>query len=66
MSSKSEKKQADGDVAPEVTEDQGIREGRPNPGNPAQQRNNEHKSGYGGDGGKPRTSSQDREKTRES
>ncbi len=66
MSSKSEKKQADGDVAPEVTEDQGIREGRPNPGNPPQQRSKEHKSGYGGEGGNPRTSSQDREKTRES
>jgi hypothetical protein len=62
MSFKSEKKQADGDGAPEITEDQGIREGRPNPGNPPQQRNNEHKSGYGGEGGEPRTSSQDREK----
>lgn len=65
MSSKSEKKQADGDTAPEVTEDQGIREGRPNPGSPAQQRDTEHKSGYGGEGGEPRTSTQDREKPRE-
>ena len=65
MSSKSEKKQpnqADGDVAPEITEDQGIREGRPNPGNTPQQHDKEHKSGYGGDGGEPRTSSHDREK----
>ena len=62
MSSKSEKKQADGDVAPEVTEDQGIREGRPNPGNPPNQGNTEHKSGYGGEGGKPRNSSNEREK----
>ena len=62
MSSKSEKKQADGNEAPEVTEDQGIREGRPNPGNPPQQRDNEHKSGYGGEGGEPRSSSQEREK----
>lgn len=66
MSSKSEKKQADGGVAPEVTEDQGIREGRPNPGNPAQQRDTQHKSGYGGEGGEPRTSSQEREKPRKS
>lgn len=64
MSSKPEKKQADGDTKPEITEDQGIREGRPNPGNPPQQRDNEHKSGYGGDGGAPRTSSQDRETPR--
>ncbi len=62
MSSKPEKKQADGDTAPEITDDQGIREGRPNPGNPAQQRDNEHKSGYGGEGGEPRTSSNEREK----
>jgi hypothetical protein len=62
MSSKSEKKQADGDAAPEITEDQGMRDGRPNPGNVPEQRTNEHKSGYGGDGGEPRTSSHDREK----
>lgn len=66
MSSKSEKKQADGDEAPEVSEDQGIREGRPNPGNPPDQHDNEHKSGYGGEGGIPRTSSHDREKPRKS
>ncbi len=66
MSSKSEKKQADGGVAPEVTEDQGIREGRPNPGNQPQQRDTQHKSGYGGEGGEPRTSSQEREKPRKS
>ena len=66
MSSKSEKKQADSETAPQVAEDQGIREGRPNPGNPAEQRNNEHKSGYGGEGGEPRTSSQEREKPRKS
>lgn len=62
MSSKSEKKQADGDAAPEITEDQGMRDGRPNPGNPSEQRDSEHKSGYGGEGGEPRTSTQDREK----
>lgn len=66
MSSKSEKKQADGDAAPEVTEDQGIREGRPGPSGPPQQHGNVHKSGYGGEGGEPRTSSQDREKPRKS
>ena len=43
------------------TEDQGQRSGRPNPGNPAQDHEREHKSSYGGEGGKPRTSSDERE-----
>jgi hypothetical protein len=31
--------------------------GNPNPVNPNKARSTEHKSGYGGDGGEPRTSS---------
>lgn len=34
--------------------------GTPNPGNPNDERSTEHKSGYGGEAGKPRTSSDDR------
>ena len=41
--------------------DQGQRSGRPNPGNPAEDHEREHQSGYGGQGGKPRTSSDKRE-----
>lgn len=40
---------------------QGQRSGRPNPGNPAEDHEREHKSGYGGDGGEPRASSNERE-----
>lgn len=42
-------------------EDQGQRSGRPNPGNPARDHEREHRPGYGGEGGKPRTSSNERE-----
>ena len=45
----------------ERTGDQGQRSGRPNPGNPAEDHEREHKSSYGGEGGKPRTSSDTRE-----
>lgn len=45
----------------ERTTDQGQRSGRPNPGNPAEDHEREHKSGYGGEGGKPRTASNERE-----
>lgn len=34
--------------------------GTPNPGNPNDERSTEHKSGYGGEAGKPRTSSDER------
>jgi hypothetical protein len=37
--------------------------GTPNPGDPNDERSTEHKSGYGGEGGKPRTSSDDRQRT---
>lgn len=42
-------------------EDQGQRSGRPNPGNPAEDHEREHKSSYGGEGGEPRTGSHERE-----
>ncbi len=45
----------------ERTSDQGQRSGRPNPGNPAEDHEREHQSGYGGQGGRPRTSSDKRE-----
>jgi hypothetical protein len=34
--------------------------GTPNPGNPNDEHSTEHKSGYGGEAGQPRTSSNDR------
>jgi hypothetical protein len=37
--------------------------GMPNPVDPNTARSTEHKSGYGGEGGEPRTSSDDRGKT---
>ncbi len=43
------------------TSDQGQRSGRPNPGNPAEDHEREHQSGYGGQGGQPQTSSDKRE-----
>jgi hypothetical protein len=42
-------------------EDQGQRSGRPNPGDPSQDHEREHKSSYGGEGGSPRTGSHERE-----
>lgn len=42
-------------------DDQGQRSGRPNPGNPAEDHEREHKPSYGGEGGKARTGSQERE-----
>lgn len=36
--------------------------GTPNPVDPNEKRSNEHKSGYGGEGGAPRTSSDDRQR----
>lgn len=43
------------------SEDQGQRSGRPNPGSPAEDHEREHKPSYGGEGGEPRTSSDERE-----
>ena len=43
------------------TSDQGQRSGSPNPGNPAEDHRREHKPSYGGEGGEPRTSSDERE-----
>ncbi len=37
-----------------------TRSGTPNPTDPNKLRSTEHKSGYGGEGGEPRTSSDDR------
>lgn len=37
--------------------------GTPNPADPNGTRNNEHQSGYGGDGGDPKTSSNERQRS---
>jgi len=39
-----------------------MRSGNPNAVDPDKARSREHKSGYGGEGGEPRTSSDDRQK----
>lgn len=39
-----------------------TRSGTPNPTDPNKMHSNEHKSGYGGEGGEPRTSSDERQR----
>lgn len=49
----------------DATEDSGdMRSGNPNAVEPDKARSQEHKSGYGGEGGEPRTSSDDRQQKR--
>jgi hypothetical protein len=38
--------------------------GTPNPADPNQHRNNEHQSGYGGEGGEPKSSSDERQRSK--
>ena len=47
------------DQAPAENADE-TRSGTPNPTDPNKLRSTEHKSGYGGEGGEPRTSSDER------
>jgi len=63
MASDKRMEQAPSKTEKDRTSDQGQRSGRPNPGNPAEDHEREHKSSYGGEGGKPRTSSNEREPT---
>lgn len=56
--------QAPSETDKDRTEDQGQRSGRPNPGNPAEDHEREHKPSYGGEGGRPRTGSHEREPTK--
>jgi len=60
MASRREQEQGTKPPADQGDGDQGTRSGRPNPEDvPSHPR--EHKSGYGGEGGSPRTSTEKRE-----
>lgn len=53
--------QASSETDKERVNDQGQRSGRPNAGDPSEDHEREHKPSYGGEGGEPRTSSNERE-----
>jgi hypothetical protein len=60
MASRKERGQTDGTPTKQGDGDPGTRSGQPNPEN-VPSHPNEHKSGYGGEGGAPRTSTDKRE-----
>jgi hypothetical protein len=60
MTRRDSKEQMDSDDKTPAENAGETRSGTPNSADPNRMRSNEHKSGYGGDGGKPRTSSDER------
>jgi hypothetical protein len=60
MTHRDSKEQMDSDSKTPAENADETRSGTPNPTDPNRMRSNEHKSGYGGDGGEPRTSSDER------
>ncbi len=62
MTRQDSKEHMDSDDDTPVENADETRSGTPNPTDPNKMRSNEHKSGYGGEGGEPRTSSNDRPK----
>jgi len=60
MTHRDSKEQMDSDDQTPAENAGETRSGTPNSTDPNRMRSNEHKSGYGGDGGKPRTSSDER------
>ena len=60
MTRKDSKEQMDSDAKTPAENADETRSGTPNPTDPNRMRSTEHKSGYGGDGGEPRTSSDER------
>jgi hypothetical protein len=60
MASRREREQGTKPPSKQADGDSGTRSGRPNPED-VPSHPNEHKSGYGGEGGSPRTSSDQRE-----
>jgi hypothetical protein len=54
------KEQKDRDGADKTARSGKTNSGMPNPEDPTKSRSTEHKSGYGGEGGEPRTSSDQR------
>ncbi len=60
MTHKDAKKHVDSDASPAKRSGE-MHSGTPNPVDPNKTRSTEHKSGYGGEGGEPRTSSDEKE-----
>jgi len=62
MTRRDPKEQMDSDENTPVENADDMRSGTPNPTDPNKMRSNVHKSGYGGEAGEPRTSSDERPK----
>jgi len=62
MARQDSKEQMDSDRNTPAENADKTRAGTPNPTDPNKMRSTEHKSGYGGEGGEPRTSSDERQK----
>lgn len=60
MTDRTDKEQMDTDAGKRTKKSGEMNSGTPNPAGSTEERSVEHKSGYGGDGGKPRTSSDKR------
>ncbi len=59
MTHRADKEQMDTDTDDRTKESGEMNSGTPNPEGAAKKRTTEHKSGYGGEGGEPRVSSND-------
>ena len=62
MTSRDSKEQMDTTEKDPVERSKETHSGTPNAVDPNEERSTEHKSGYGGDGGRPRTSSDERQR----
>ena len=62
MARRDSKEQMDSDDKAPAENAGETRSGTPNPTDPNKTQSSEHKSGYGGEGGKPRTSSDHRQR----
>ena len=62
MASRDPEEQMDTEEKDPVERSRETHSGTPNPVDPNEERNTEHQSGYGGHGGEPRTSSDERQK----
>ena len=60
MTDRTSKEQMSADEQTPAENADETRSGTPNPTDPNKMRSTEHKSGYGGEGGEPRTSSNER------
>lgn len=61
MTHRADKEQMDTDTDDRTKESGKMNSGTPNPEGSTEKHTTEHKSGYGGEGGEPRVSSDDRE-----